>query len=202
MKLPISLQSNSAFKGGEYFMDMTLILIAVIAVVLIYVWVVYNSLVTAKLRIKEAWSQIDVQLKRRTDLIPNLVETVKGYAKHEKELLENVTKARSDLMKAGSPQEKAQANNYLSDTLKSLFAVAESYPDLKASQNFMALQQELSDTEDKIAYSRQFLNSNVLDFNTKLGVFPSSVIGKMFNFKEAEFFQATEEEKKAVKVSF
>lgn len=183
-------------------MDINLILIGVVAVILIYVWIVYNSLVTAKLRIKEAWSQIDVQLKRRTDLIPNLIETVKGYAKHEKELLENVTKARSELMKAGSAQEKAEANNFLTDTLKSLFAVAEAYPDLKASQNFMALQQELSDTEDKIAYSRQFLNSNVLDYNTKLGVFPSSIVAKMFNFKEAEFFETSEEDKKPVKVQF
>ncbi len=183
-------------------MDLPIILIGAIAVILIYVWVVYNSLVTARLRIKEAWSQIDVQLKRRTDLIPNLVETVKGYAKHEKELLENITKARSALMNAGSAQAKAEANNFLSDTLKSLFAVAENYPDLKASQNFMALQQELSDTEDKIAYSRQFLNSNVLDYNTKLSVFPSSLVAKMFNFKEAEFFEVSEEERKPVKVQF
>lgn len=183
-------------------MDLPIILIGAIAVILIYVWVVYNSLITARLRIKEAWSQIDVQLKRRTDLIPNLVETVKGYAKHEKELLENVTKARSALMHAGSAQAKAEANNFLSDTLKSLFAVAENYPDLKASQNFMALQQELSDTEDKIAYSRQFLNSNVLDYNTKLSVFPSSLVAKMFNFKEAEFFEVSEEERKPVKVQF
>ena len=183
-------------------MDITVILIGIVAIVLIYIWIVYNGLVTAKLRIKEAWAQIDVQLKRRTDLIPNLVETVKGYAKHEKELLENVTKARSDLMRAGSAIEKAEANNYLTDTLKSLFAVAESYPDLKASQNFMALQQELSDTENKIAYSRQFLNSNVLDYNTQLGVFPSSIVAKMFNFKEADFFQVSEDEKKPVKVQF
>jgi LemA protein len=183
-------------------MDISLILIGAIAAVLVYVWVVYNSLVTAKLRIKEAWSQIDVQLKRRTDMIPNLVETVKGYAKHERELLENVTKARSELMKAGSAQAKAEANNMLTDTLKSLFAVAESYPDLKASANFIALQQELSDTENKIAYSRQFLNSNVLDYNTKLSVFPSSLVAKMFTFKEAEFFEATEEERKNVKVQF
>lgn len=183
-------------------MDATIILIAIIAVALIYVWIVYNTLVTAKLRIKEAWAQIDVQLKRRTDLIPNLVDTVKGYAKHEKELLENVTKARSDLMHASSAQAKAEANNFLTDTLKSLFAVAENYPDLKASQNFMALQQELSDTENKIAYSRQFLNSNVLDYNTKIQVFPSSLVAKMFNFKDADFFETSEEDKKPVKVQF
>lgn len=183
-------------------MDITLILIGVIAIFLIYVWVVYNSLITANLRIKEAWSQIDVQLKRRTDLIPNLVETVKGYAKHEKSVFEEVTKARTSLMGAKSTEDKAAANNMLSETLKSLFAVSENYPDLKANQNFLSLQGELSDTENKIAYSRQFLNSNVLDYNTRLGIFPSSIIGKMFNFKPAEFFQVSEDEKKPVKVQF
>ncbi|HVF69661.1 MAG TPA: LemA family protein [Xanthomonadales bacterium] len=180
----------------------TTIIIVIAAVVLLYLLVVYNGLVTAKNRIAEALSQIDVQLKRRTDLIPNLVETVKGFAKHEKELLENVTKARTSLMTAGSTHEKAEANNMLTDSLKSLFAVAESYPDLKSSQNFMELQGELSDTENKIAYSRQFYNSNVLDYNNKLGIFPSSVIAGMFNFKPTEFFQAGEEDKKEVKVKF
>src|SRR5437868_12703971 len=130
---------------------MTLIIIAIIAIVLLFIFIAYNSMVTARVRISEASSQIDVQLKRRTDLIPNLVETVKGYAKHEKDVFENVTKARSSLMSAGTTKEKAEANNFLSDTLKSLFAVAENYPDLKASQNFMELQEELSDTENKIA---------------------------------------------------
>ncbi len=174
----------------------------VIGGLLLYIWLVYNGLVTSKMRISEALSQIDVQLKRRSDLIPNLVETVKGYAKHEKEVLENVTKARANLMSASSTQEKAQANNQLSQTLKSLFAVAESYPDLKASQNFLALQEELSDTENKIAYSRQFYNSNVLDYNTRLKVFPSSVFADMFHFTPADFFEADEEDKKPVKVSF
>lgn len=183
-------------------MNTTIILIIVVAIVLVYVLVVYNGLVTAKNRIAEALSQIDVQLKRRTDLIPNLVETVKGYAKHEKDLLENVTKARTSLMTAGSTHEKAEANNMLTESLKSLFAVAENYPDLKASSNFHELQKELSDTENKIAYSRQFYNSNVLDFNNKLGVFPSSVIAGMFSFKPVEFFQASEEDKKEVKVKF
>ena len=178
------------------------IIIVVIAIVLLYLLVIYNSLVTAKNRIAEALSQIDIQLKRRTDLIPNLVETVKGFAKHEKELLENVTKARTSLMTAGSTHEKAEANNMLTDTLKSLFAVAESYPDLKSSQNFIELQAELSDTENKIAYSRQFYNGNVLDYNNKLGVIPSSIIAGMFNFKPAEFFQAGVEDKKEVKVKF
>lgn len=178
------------------------ILIVAVAFVLLYLLFVYNSLVTAKNRIAEALSQIDVQLKRRTDLIPNLVETVKGYAKHEKDLLENVTKARTNLMTASSTHEKAEANNMLSDTLKSLFAVAENYPDLKASSNFHELQEELSDTENKIAYSRQFYNSNVLDYNNKLAIFPSNVVGNMFGFKPAEFFQAGDEDKKEVKVKF
>lgn len=183
-------------------MSVTTILLIVFGVVILYFLLIYNSLVTAKNRIAEALSQIDVQLKRRTDLIPNLVETVKGFAKHEKKLLENVTKARTNLMTAGSTHEKAEANNMLTDSLKSLFAVAENYPDLKSSSNFMELQEELSDTENKIAYSRQFYNSNVLDYNNKLGVFPSSVVGGMFGFKSAEFFQAGEEDKKEVKVKF
>lgn len=163
---------------------------------------VYNSLVSAKVRIQEALSHIDVQLKRRSDLIPNLIETVKGYAKHEKDLLENVTKARASLMSAQTTHDKAQANNMLSDTLKSLFAVAENYPDLKANQNFAKLQEELSDTENKIAYSRQFYNSNVMDYNTKIALFPNSLIANLFGFKPAEFFEAEEEERKPVKVSF
>lgn len=183
-------------------MDLSLILIGVVVVLVVYIWIVYNTLVTARMRISEALAQIDVQLKRRTDLIPNLVETVKGYAKHEKGVLENVTKARSELMKAGSMEAKAEANNMLTDALKSLFAVAENYPDLKASANFLSLQEEISDTEDKIAYSRQFLNSNVLDYNTKIQLFPNSIVASVFNFKPAEFFAADEADKKPVKVEF
>src|SRR5260370_21793285 len=164
-------------------MSLSIILLLIIVGILFYVWFAYNSLITAKLRISEALSQIDVQLKRRTDLIPNLVETVKGYAKHEKSVFEEVTKARASLMSASGTGEKAQANNELSATLKSLFAVAENYPELKASQNFMELQQELSDTENKIAYSRQFYNTNVLDYNTKLQVFPTVIFGNMLHFK-------------------
>lgn len=183
-------------------MNPLFIVLIVAGIALFYFWMLYNSLVTAKVRIQEALSHIDVQLKRRTDLIPNLLETVKGYAKHEKELLENITKARTSLMSAKTTQDKAQANNMLSDTLKSLFAVAENYPDLKANQNFGKLQDELSDTENKIAYSRQFYNSNVMDYNTKVAVFPNSIIANMFGFKPAEFFEAEEEEKKTVKVTF
>ena len=178
------------------------IIILVVASILLFFLVVYNSLITAKNRIAEALSQIDIQLKRRTDLIPNLLETVKGFAKHEKTLLENVTKARTSLMTAGSTHDKAEANNLLTESLKSLFAVSENYPDLKSSQNFIELQKELSDTENKLAYSRQFYNANVLDFNNKLNVFPSNIVGGLFNFKVAEFFQTEEADKKPVKVNF
>ena len=180
----------------------TIIIIAIVVIILLFFWITYNSLVTAKVRIAEALSQIYVQLKRRTDLIPNIVETVKGYAKHEKDVFENVTKARASLMHADGPKEKAQANDFLSGTLKSLFAVAENYPDLKASQNFMALQEELSDTENKIAYSRQFYNSNVMDYNTKIQVFPGMMVANMFHFAPAEFFQTDEKDKEPVKVQF
>ena len=179
-----------------------MILILVLVAVVFFVWYLYNSIIVSKMRVSESLSHIDVQLKRRADLIPNLIETVKGYAKHEKELFEKVTKERANLVAAKSPAEKAEANNQLSKTLKSIFAVAESYPDLKASQNFMELQEELSDTENKIAYARQFYNSNVLDYNTKLKIFPNVLFAKLLNFKEAEFFGATEEEKQPVKVKF
>lgn len=183
-------------------MSTPIILIAVAVLLVIFLVSTYNGLIVLKTRIQEALSGIDVQLKRRTDLIPNLVETVKGYAKHEKSVFENVTKARSSLMSAGSLQEKADANNQLSTALKSLFAVAEAYPDLKASTNFQDLQRQLEDTEDKVAYSRQFYNSNVLDFNTKVQVFPSNIIAGMLGFKVEPFFAATEEERKKVDVKF
>ncbi len=171
-------------------------------VVVFFVWGLYNSLVTLKVRIKEAMSQIDIQLKRRADLIPNLVESVKGYAAHEKQIFENVTKARSALMSAQSPKDKAMADNQLTGALKSLFAVAENYPTLRASENFQKLQQELSDTEDKVAYSRQFYNNVVMDFNTKIVMFPNVIIANMMGFKEEEFFAANEEERKKVEVKF
>ena len=141
-------------------------------------------------------------IKRRIDLIPNLIETVKVYAKHEKTVFEEVTKARTALMKAETPHEKAQSDNMLTGALKSLFAVSENYPDLKASENFLQLQQELADTENKIAYSRQFYNTNVRDYNTTLANFPSGPIGRMFGFKDEEFFEAEEADKKPVKVQF
>lgn len=179
-----------------------LILIGIAALLVIYLVATYNGLIVLKTRIQEALSGIDVQLKRRADLIPNLVETVKGYAKHEKNVFENVTKARSSLMSAGSLKEKADANNQLSATLKSLFAVAEAYPDLKANTNFQDLQRQLEDTEDKVAYSRQFYNSNVLDFNTRVQMFPTNIMASMLGFKIAEFFAATEDERKKVDVKF
>lgn len=183
-------------------MNVGIILIGVGVLLLIYLGSMYNGFVILKTRIQEALSGIDVQLKRRADLIPNLVETVKGYAKHEKEIFENVTKARASMMSAGSLQEKADANNMLSGALKSLFAVAEAYPDLKANTNFQDLQRQLEDTEDKVSFSRQFYNSNVLEFNTMVQVFPSNILAGMFGFKTAEFFAATEEEKKKVDVKF
>ena len=181
---------------------MDIILIGAVIAIIVFVWFLYNSIIVAKLRISEALSQIDVQLKRRTDLIPNLVETVKGYAKHEKSLFEKVTEQRAKLVSAKSVEDKAKLNNQLTETFKSIFAVAESYPDLKASQNFLELQQEVSDTENKIAYARQFYNSNVLDYNTKLKIFPNVLIANLFKFKDAEFFAANEEERKHVKVNF
>jgi len=181
---------------------MNIAIIIVVLAILLYVWFVYNSLITAKMRVSEAFSQIDVQLKRRTDLIPNLVETVKGYATHEKQLFEKITEQRTALMSAKGVKEKAAVNNELSQTMKSLFAVAENYPDLKASQNFLELQNELTDTEDKIAYSRQFYNSNVMDYNTKLQVFPTVTFAKLLKFQPSEFFGTSEKEKQPVEVKF
>lgn len=174
-----------------------------IAVILIVgVIYIYNGLIRAKIRVDEAWSDIDVQLKRRYDLIPNLIETVKGYAKHEKELFENVTKARTAAMGATNPATKGKSENMLTDTLKSLFAVAENYPDLKANENFLELQKELTDTEDKIQAARRFYNGNVRDFNTKIQVFPNNMLAGMLGYKDREFFEAEEGDKEPVEVKF
>ena len=159
-------------------------------------------MVTLRNRVREAWSQIDVQLKRRSSLIPNLVEAVKGYVKHEKGVLTEVTKARTALMGAKNPGEKAAANDMLTGALKSLFAVAEAYPNLRASENFKELQEELSDIETKVAASRQFYNTNVLDLNNTIETMPTAIIANMFNFTKEEFFKATEEEKSDIKVKF
>lgn len=174
----------------------------IVAGLLVFAWMLYNGLVGKKLRVDEAFSQIDVQLKRRSDLIPNLVETVKSYAKHEKEVFENVTKARSALMTAQTLKDKSDANNQLVTALKSILAVAEAYPQLRASENFKSLQEELTDTEDKVAYSRQFYNNVVMDYNTSLKVFPNVIFASMLNFKPAEFFgDLSVEERKAVHVN-
>ncbi|OGY20982.1 MAG: hypothetical protein A2126_03070 [Candidatus Woykebacteria bacterium GWB1_45_5] len=187
-------------------MSSALLGLIVLAVVIIgiaaYVIGIYNGLQVTKMRVAESWSGIDVQLKRRTDLIPNLVETVKGYAKHEREVFQKVTEARSALMGAKDAKEAAAADNMLTGALKSLFAVAENYPELKASDNFKELQDELSDTETKIAAARQFYNSNVLDYNTKIKVLPSSIVAGAFGFTQSEFFEAEEAEREPVKVKF
>ena len=178
------------------------VILGIIAVAAIWGVAIYNGLIRLKNRVDEAWSDIDVQLKRRYDLIPNLVNTVKGYASHEKEVFEKVTEARTKAMGAQSAGDKAQAENALSQTLKSLFAVAEAYPDLKANQNFLELQRELTDTEDKVQASRRFYNGNVRDFNTKIQVFPNNVFAGMLGFSAREFFEAEGGEKEPVKVEF
>jgi LemA protein len=179
-----------------------LVIIGIIVVLALVVMGMYNGLARGRLRVREAWSGIDVQLKRRSDLIPNLVETVRGYAGHERETLENVTRARAMLDRAGSAQEAAQANNFLTQTLRSLFAVSEAYPDLKANENFMALQNELSDTEEKISYARQFYNRNVLSYNESTATVPTLFIANMFGFRPEEFFEAEEDDREPVRVSF
>jgi LemA protein len=179
------------------------VIIGIIVVAVLWIIAAFNGFVALKNRAKEAWSDIDVQLKRRYDLIPNLVETVKGYATHERELLEKVTQARASAMSAQGVKEKAGAENQLSDTLKSLFAVSENYPDLKASTNFLELQRELTDTEDKIQAARRFYNTNVRDLNIKVESFPDNVVANAFGFKQMELFQTTSEaEKQPVAVKF
>ena len=178
------------------------IILGVVVGVIFWVVAVYNGLVTLKNRAKEAWSDIDVQLKRRYDLIPNLVETVKGYATHERELFEKVTQARANAMNAQGVEAKAGAENILSGALKSLFAVSENYPDLKASVNFLELQRELSDTENKVQASRRFYNTNVRDLNIKIESFPANLIANSFGFKQMELFEASGSEKEPVKVNF
>lgn len=190
-----------------YTYGMTIGYIVLGLAVLFVVWAIaaYNRFVRLVMRSKEAWADIDVQLKRRYDLIPNLVETVKGYATHEREAFENVTQARARAMDAGSVEAKGQAENMLSGALKSLFAVAEAYPDLKANTNFLELQRQLTDTEDKIQAARRFYNGNVRDLNTSIQSFPGNVIASMFRFEPREFFELGDADaaaKEPVKVSF
>lgn len=187
-------------------MDISLIILAVIALIAIAIIAMYNSLIRLKNRVDEAWSDIDVQLKRRYDLIPNLIETVKGYATHEQGTLQKVVEARNVAMAAqsgGDLKKQLEAENVLSSTLKSIFALSENYPDLKANQNFLELQRELSDTEDKIQASRRFYNGNVRDFNTKLEVFPTNIMAGMLGFKRREFFEiGDEKQRENVQVKF
>ena len=179
------------------------VLLVIIGVVIVAAIGIYNGLIVLRNRCENAWSQVDVQLRRRYDLIPNLVETVKGYAKHEREVFEKVTQARTSAINAGTVKDQAQAENMLTGALKSLFAVAENYPDLKANQNFLMLQEELAGTEGKIAYARQFYNDMVMKFNQKQQVFPSNIIANMFNFKEREYFEIEEPAaREPVKVQF
>ena len=179
-----------------------IILIVIIIIILVAIVAIYNGLVTARNKVKNAWAQIDVQLNRRADLIPNLVETVKGYAAHESSVFEDVTAARAGLMNANGVKEIGEANNQLSSTLKTLFAVAENYPELKANENFKELQAQLAQTEDKIAYSRQFYNDSVMMYNNKCQTFPNNIFAGMFGFKEADFFEAAGEARSVPKVEF
>lgn len=185
-------------------MSILYIVIAIIVALILYLVFKYNGFITLKNRAQEAWADIDVQLKRRYDLIPNLVNTVKGYATHESATLEKVTEARSRAMQAGTKSEKGEAENILSDTLKSLFAISEAYPDLKANTNFLELQRELSDTENKIMASRRFYNGNVRDFNTGIQMFPGNIIASIFKFTVLEFFELEQDsaEKEPVAVKF
>ena len=179
-------------------------IIIVVLVLLIVIWIAatYNSLVVLRNRVKDQWSQIDVQLKRRFDLIPNLVETVKGYAKHEKETLDEVISARNSFTSAKTPEGEIKADDALTKAVSKIFALAESYPDLKANANFQELQTELSETESKIAYARQFYNDTVLKYNNKIQTVPSNIVASMFKFKPETFFEVKEEERENVKVKF
>ena len=178
------------------------IVLIVVGILILILILSYNSLVRIRNQVENAWAQIDVQLKRRFDLIPNLIETVKGYAKHEKTVLEEVTKARTAFMGASSVKDKARAENMLEGTLKTLFAVSENYPQLRANENFLQLQEELSGTESKIAYSRQHYNDMVLSYNNKVQSFPTQILASMFNFEEKEVYPIPEEERKNIKVQF
>ncbi|MDZ7677834.1 MAG: LemA family protein [Acidimicrobiales bacterium] len=179
-----------------------LIILAIIAALVIFVIMLYNSLVSLRNRIENAWAQIDVQLKRRYDLIPNLVETVKGYATHEQETLEKVIQARNMAVSATGVEGQAEAENMLTGALKSLFAVSEAYPDLKANQSFLQLQEELTGTEGRIAYARQFYNDSVYKYNTKIQSFPAVVLAGMFRFTEREYFETDDESRGPVQVEF
>src|SRR5574344_1770889 len=178
------------------------IVIGVVVLIILLVIGVYNKLIVLKNRVKDQWAQIDTVLKRRFDLIPNLVETVKGYAKHESDTLENVVKARNTYVSATTKEDQMKANGELTQAISKLFALSESYPELKANENFMSLQKELTDTEDKIQYARQFYNDTVLNYNNACEVFPTVIVANMFGFKQETFFKAEEQERQNVKVQF
>jgi LemA protein len=179
-----------------------IVIVVLVVLLLLFFWLGYNGLVRRRNQVENAWSQIDVQLERRHDLIPNLVETVKGYAAHERGTFEAVTQARANAINAQSPAEQAQAENVLSGALKSLFAVAEAYPDLKANQNFLNLQEELTSAEDRVAYARQYYNDSVLSYNTQIQKFPTVLLAGMFHFTEREFFDAAPEDTETPQVQF
>ena len=179
-----------------------IILIAVVAIIVLFVINTYNTLVGLRNKVKDQWAQIDVQLKRRFDLIPNLVETVKGYAKHESDTLEAVVKARNTYLSASTPEAQMKADGELTQAITKLFALSEAYPELKANENFKQLQSELTSTEDKISYARQFYNDIVMKYNNKIEMFPSNIVAGMFNFKTQAFFEVNEEERQNVKVQF
>ncbi len=183
-------------------MVVVIVLIVIVVVIGLFFWLGYNGLVKRRNQVDNAWSQIDVQLKRRHDLIPNLVETVKGYAAHERGTFEAVTAARANAINAQGAPAQAQAENALTGALKSLFAVAEAYPDLKANQNFLNLQEELTSAEDRIAYARQFFNDSVLSYNTKIQQFPTVLLAGMFHFEKREFFDAAPEDTETPQVQF
>ncbi len=178
------------------------IIVAVLVLLVLYVVGTYNGLVKLRNRVKDQWAQIEVQLKRRFDLIPNIVETVKGYAKHESETLKGVIEARNKFTVASTPEQEMEANNQLTGAIRQLFALSESYPDLKADSNFLKLQETLEDTENKISTTRQFYNDTVLSLNNKVEMFPSNIIANMFGFKKEAFFEAPAEAKEAPKVEF
>lgn len=183
-------------------MTIAIIIAVIVVLILLYFVSTYNSLVGLRNKVKDQWSQIDVVLKNRNDLIPNIVETVKGYAKHEKETLNEVIEARSKMASANTPEEEMKASGEVTKALGKLFALAESYPELKANENFMDLQNKLNEVEEKIRYARQFYNDSVLTYKNELEMFPSNIVANMFGFKPEAFFEATEEERKNVQVKF
>lgn len=179
-----------------------IVIVVIVLLIVIWFFATYNKLVSLRNKKDDQWSQIEVQLKRRADLIPNLVETVKGYAKHESETLEEVIKARNTYLSASTPEDEMKASGAVSEALSKLFALSESYPDLKANQNFLSLQDDLKDTENKISYARQFYNDSVLTYNNKVEMVPSNIVAGIANFKKASFFEVEEKDKEVPKVSF